>query len=66
LNIGFPALSGWLAAPVRHGSLLGMTISPNPYRSFRFPAEIIDCAFRGKAAGDSDRSQPVIPRQSSH
>jgi hypothetical protein len=24
------------------------------------------CAFRGKAAGDSDRSQPVIPTQSSH
>jgi hypothetical protein len=44
LNIGFPALSGWLAAPVRHGSLLGMTISPNPYRSFRFPAEIIEHA----------------------
>jgi putative transposase len=30
-----------LAELVRHGRLLDMTISPNPYRSFRFRAEII-------------------------
>jgi hypothetical protein len=29
------AVSGW------HGSLLGITTSPSPYRGFRFPPEII-------------------------
>jgi putative transposase len=33
-----------LAGPGRHGNLLGMTSSPNPYRGFRFPAEIIEHA----------------------
>jgi hypothetical protein len=33
-----------LAEPDRRGSLLGMTASPNPYRGFRFPAEIIEHA----------------------
>jgi hypothetical protein len=27
-----------------HGSLIGMTTSPNPYRGFRFPAELIEHA----------------------
>lgn len=37
------ALSGW---QVRwgHGTVLGMTMSPNPYRGFRFPAEVIEHA----------------------
>lgn len=29
---------------LRHGSVLDMTAPPNPYRSFRFPAEIIEQA----------------------
>src|SRR6201999_3448081 len=33
-----------LADPIRRGNLLGMTTSPNPYRGFRFPAEIIEHA----------------------
>ena len=33
-----------LACRLRHGSLLSMTTSPNPYRGFRFPAEIIEHA----------------------
>src|SRR5918911_1526309 len=33
-----------LAGPGRHGNLLSMTTSPNPYRGFRFPAEIIEHA----------------------
>jgi putative transposase len=33
-----------LAELVRHGRLLDMTISPNTYRGFRFPAEIIEHA----------------------
>ncbi|MFL5257163.1 MAG: IS6 family transposase, partial [Rhodopila sp.] len=33
-----------LACRHRHGSLPGMTTSPNPYRGFRFPAEIIEHA----------------------
>ena len=31
-----------LANPGQRGSLLGMTTSPNPYRGFRFPAEVIE------------------------
>src|SRR5260370_27434893 len=34
------AMSGWQLAPGR-GSLRGMTMSPNPYRGFRFPPEVI-------------------------
>jgi putative transposase len=30
-----------LASPADRGSLLGMTMSQNPYRGFRFPPEII-------------------------
>jgi hypothetical protein len=37
------ALSGWLLTADR-GSLPGMPISPNPYRGFRFPPEIIQHA----------------------
>jgi hypothetical protein len=37
------ALSGWQIRP-GHGSVPGMTTSPNPYRGFRFPAEIIEHA----------------------
>jgi putative transposase len=33
-----------LAVSVWHGSVLGMTTSPNPYRGFRFPAVIIEHA----------------------
>jgi len=36
-------LSGWQARP-SHGSVPGMTTSPNPYRGFRFPAEVIEHA----------------------
>jgi len=36
-------LSGWQIRP-GHGSVPGMTTSPNPYRGFRFPAEIIEHA----------------------
>jgi len=36
-------LSGWRAL-ARRGSLPGMTTSHNPYRGFRFPAEIIQHA----------------------
>ena len=36
------ALSGWRARSAR-GSMLGMT-SSNPYRGFRFPAEVIEHA----------------------
>ena len=34
------ALSGW-CRPKRCGRLPGMTTTPDPYRGFRFPAEII-------------------------
>ena len=37
------ALSGWQTR-LCHGSVPGMTTSPNPYRGFRFPAEIIEHA----------------------
>src|SRR5438270_10225108 len=37
------ALSGWRRLPDR-GSLPGMPISPNPYRGFRFPPEVIQHA----------------------
>jgi hypothetical protein len=37
------ALSGWQVLG-RHGSLLTMTSSPNPYHGFRFPAAIIEQA----------------------
>jgi putative transposase len=37
------ALAGWRAAGWR-GSVAGMTTPPNPYRGFRFPAEIIQHA----------------------
>ena len=40
---GDAALSGWQTRP-GHGSVSGMTTSPNPYRGFRFPAEIIEHA----------------------
>src|SRR5271169_5041473 len=36
-------MSGWRILPDR-GSLRGMTISPNPYRGFRFPPEVIQHA----------------------
>src|SRR5258705_2281034 len=32
------------AVPTGRGSLRGMTISPNPYRGFRFPPEVIQHA----------------------
>ena len=35
-----------LASPADRGSLLGMTMSENPYRGFRFPPEIIQHAVR--------------------
>jgi hypothetical protein len=42
--LGFTnALSGWQLRP-RRGRLRGMTISPNPYRGFRFPPEVIQHA----------------------
>jgi hypothetical protein len=41
-----PQLLVRLAAPCRRGSLLGVTTSPNPYRRFRFPAEVIEHAVR--------------------
>ena len=37
------ALSGWRLRS-DCGSLSGMTTSPNPYRGFRFPAEVIEHA----------------------
>ena len=37
------ALSGWRRLPDR-GSLRGMPMSPNPYRGFRFPPEVIEHA----------------------
>ncbi len=37
------ALSGWQVWS-RHGTVPGMTTSPNPYRGFRFPAEVIEHA----------------------
>jgi putative transposase len=37
------AMSGWQFLPGR-GSLRDMTISPNPYRGFRFPPEVIQHA----------------------
>ncbi len=37
------ALSGWQTRP-GYGSGLGMTAFPNPYRGFRFPAEVIEHA----------------------
>src|SRR6185437_8781012 len=37
------ALSGWQPGPDR-GRLRSMTMSPNPYRGFRFPAEVIEHA----------------------
>ena len=36
-------MSGWRILPDR-GSLRGMTISPNPYRGFHFPPELIQHA----------------------
>jgi len=36
-------LSGWRVG-FRHGRLLHMTTPPNPYRSFRYPAEVIQHA----------------------
>jgi len=36
-------LSGWQTRP-GHGSVPGITTSPNPYHGFRFPAEIIEHA----------------------
>ena len=33
-----------LASPANRGSLLGMTMSQNPYRGFRFPPEVIQHA----------------------
>jgi putative transposase len=36
-------MSGWRILPDR-GSLRGMTISPNLYRGFRFPPEVIQHA----------------------
>jgi|GEM_PF-5363538 len=35
------ALSGWRFCPA-HGSPPGMTMAPNPYRGFRYPAEVIE------------------------
>ncbi len=37
------ALPGSLDRPC-HGILPGMTTAPNPYRGFRFPAEVIEHA----------------------
>ena len=37
------ALSGWQTGS-GHGTVLGMTKSANPYRGFRFPAEMIEDA----------------------
>jgi hypothetical protein len=37
------AMSGWRRPPGR-GRLRGMTMSPNPYRGFRFPPEVIENA----------------------
>jgi len=37
------ALSGWRFCPA-HASLPGMTMGPNPYRGFRYPAEVIEHA----------------------
>jgi hypothetical protein len=42
-DILWMALSGWQLRP-RRGRLRGMTISPNPYRGFRFPPEVIQHA----------------------
>jgi transposase-like protein len=39
------AMSGWQLLPGR-GRLRGMTMSPKPYRGFRFPPEIIQHAVR--------------------
>ena len=36
-------MSGWRAG-VAHGSLPGMTTPSNPYRGFRYPAELIEHA----------------------
>ena len=38
-----PRVSGWQLRPGR-GRLWGMTISPNPYRGFRFPPAVIEHA----------------------
>jgi hypothetical protein len=37
------AMSGWQRPPGRSG-LRVMTMSPNPYRGFRFPPEVIEHA----------------------
>jgi len=34
-------LSGWQTRP-GHGSVAGMTTTPNPYRGFRLPTEVIE------------------------
>jgi len=38
-------LSGWQVWP-GYGSVPGMTTSPNPYRCFRYPAEVSEHAVR--------------------
>ena len=36
-------MSGWQTLP-DHGTVPGMTTAPNPYRCFRYPAEVIQHA----------------------